>query len=236
MVRKSKMRFREGKTNVAKRHVISCEKGIHSFFWHTRPTAKQQAQAAQQRLMQNKMRFQQAYSQQQSQTRGMGPNGQQPNGQNGHSYPQAQQRNTVDSPFGYNDLNSQLGRDAAKDFQDVRNENNAAAARNAPSFGAPGGRFSPGSGGLESPANGGLPSMATSNTRPSDPTIGVGSSGGNPFAGKMPPPSAVKYTYGKDARNSQGLRPPPPPPAAAPPPPPVGQGSRAMPLAMAPSQ
>ena len=58
--------------------------------------------------------------------------------------------------------------------------------------------------------------------------------GGNPFAGKMPPPSAVKYTYGKDASNSQGLRPPPPPPAAAPPPPPVGQGSRAMPLANGP--
>ena len=123
---------------------------------------------------------------------------------------------------------------AAKDFQGVRDENNAAAGRNIPSFGAPDGRFSSGSGGLESPANGGLPSMATSNTRPSDPTIGVGSSGGNPFAGKMPPPSAVKYTYGKDASNSQGLRPPPPPPAAAPPPPPVGQGSRAMPLANGP--
>ena len=232
--KKSKMRFREGKTNVAKDMASVVKKVFTHSFWHTRPTAKQQAQAAQQRLMQNKMRFQEAYSQQQSQRRGMAPNGQRPTGRNGHSHPQSQQRNTVDSPFGYNDLNSQLGRDAANDFQDVRNENNAAAARNAPSFGAPGGRFSPGSGGLESPANGGLPSMATSNTRPSDPTIGVGSSGGNPFAGKMPPPSAVKYTYGKDASNSQGLRPPPPPPAAAPPPPPVGQGSRAMPLANGP--
>ena len=229
-----KMRFREGKTNVAKGLSSIVKKVFTHSFWHTRPTAKQQSQQAQQRLMQNKMRFQETNAQQNMQNYGFGKNMQQPVRQNGHGHPQTQQRNTVDSPFGYNDLNSQLSRDAAKDFQNVRNENNAAAERNSPNFGAPGASFSSGSGGLESPANGGLPSMAMSNTRPTDPTIGVGSSGGNPFAGKMPPPSAVTYTYGKDARNSQGLRPPPPPPAAAPPPPPVGQGSRAMPLASGP--
>ena len=51
------------------------------------------------------------------------------------------------------------------------------------------------------------------------------SSGGNPFAGSMPPPGGVKYTYSQiDASNSNGngnsngRPPPPPPPAAAAPP------------------
>jgi hypothetical protein len=238
----SEMRFRQGRINVQKNMKSMIHKVFSHPFWHTRPTAQQQKQQQQAQQKTQDMRFQQQYMKQNGQffsTRGQ----QAPRQFNNGGYPGAQQqqqqqqprpqqhKKTMDSPFGFNDLNSQLGNDAAQDFQNVRNENNAAAARN-----NAGGRnsFSAGSGGLESPANGGLPSMATSNSRPTDPTIGVGSSGGNPFAGTMPPPSAVKYTYGKDVRNTQGRRPPPPPPAAVPPPPPVGQGSNAMPLARGP--
>jgi hypothetical protein len=227
----SDMRFRQGKADVSKNMKSLVNKVFSHPFWHSRPTAQQQMQQKQAQQQQQQIRFQQQYMKQNGQffsTRGQSPQQQYNNGNvGGYSGNRGQQRqpqrkNTMDSPFGFNDLNSQLGNDAARDFQNVRNDNNAAAARNSNNFGS-------GSGGLESPANGGLPSMATSNTRPTDPTIGVGSSGGNPFAGKMPPPSAVKYSYGQDARNSRGLRPPPPPPAAVPPPPPVGQGSNAMP-------
>jgi hypothetical protein len=51
------------------------------------------------------------------------------------------------------------------------------------------------------------------------------SSGGNPFAGSMPPPSGVKYSYTPMSGSTNGKEnrpPPPPPPGAAVPPSPMG--------------
>ena len=51
------------------------------------------------------------------------------------------------------------------------------------------------------------------------------SSGGNPFAGSMPPPSGVKYSYTPISGSTNGKEnrpPPPPPPGAAVPPSPMG--------------
>jgi hypothetical protein len=122
----------------------------------------------------------------------------------------------ADNPFGYNDVNGQgNNRLSTPDF-----------SRQA--GGMPG-----------APNGGGLPPTRTSANRPADPMAGnIGPSGGNPFAGTMPPPSAVKYEYGSANRAGgrihmgNGRRPPPPPPPAVPPPPPVGQRSRSMPMPM----
>ena len=106
----------------------------------------------------------------------------------------------------FDSFNSRLRNDAAEQFSSILNKaeshDNAQEAK-AREVGA--GEF----------VHAGLPSVSVSSSAPVDPTLTM-SSGDNPFAGQIPPPSGVKYSYASNS--GSGLPPPPPPPDTPPPP------------------
>ena len=109
----------------------------------------------------------------------------------------------------FDSFNSRLRSDAASQFGTILNR---AEARE----GAQEAKAREVGGGERVPQ--GLPSVSISSSPPVDPTLSS-SSGGDPFAGQMPPPSGVKYTYGSNEKlGGSGLPPPPPPPSTPPPP------------------
>jgi hypothetical protein len=109
----------------------------------------------------------------------------------------------------FDSFNSRLRNDAASQFSTILNRaEGRESAREEKAREVGGGERVPQ----------GLPSVSISSSAPVDPTLSS-SSGGDPFAGQMPPPSGVEYTYGSNEKlGGSGLPPPPPPPSTPPPP------------------